>query len=191
MIEQMLFYLVFYLVYRYINQYRVALITVFCFLFATIVYLAGSSEGWYASSLAFPLGLLFGSYFDSFTALLKKPWMIFLTAVLALLGLSSLVVGENLVGMVYLRNIMCIAGVLVLLYFTTYFQVGNKVTAWLGKYSTEIYLFQFVYLKISQQINWDYKLRIGLVVVCTLVTAVIIHPLFCFVRRQCNRWSKR
>lgn len=191
MMEQSLFYVLFYFVYKYVPRYRVAVIAVFAFVFMTTVYLCGSSEGWYASSMAFPMGLLFGECFTKIQGNLKKPYMWAVTVVCAILGLSSLVAGENLLGMVYLRNIMCIAGVLIVFYVATYLHVGNAVTRWLGKYSTEIYLFQFVYLKIADQVEWDYKIRIIFVVAATLVTARVMHPIFEQIHNVCLQWSKK
>lgn len=188
---QILFYILFYLVYRFIKKYQILLIAFITFGFVTAMYLLGSSEGWYASALSFSLGLCFGEYFSSFTHALKKPWMWLVTVLLAGLGLSSLLMGENLISMVYLRNIMCIAGVLVVVYIASYLRIKNPVVSWLGKYSTEIYLFQFVYLKITEQTNWNYTLRIGFVVFATLITAFCIHPLFGYVHQICLKWSRK
>ncbi len=95
---------------------------------------------------------------------------------LVCLGLSSQLLDTNsLVGMVYLRNIMCIAGLLILIYVLHIFEINNRGMRILTKYSTELYLFQFIYLRISEATPWDYKLRMIFVITLTAVTAFFMY----------------
>ena len=59
--EQMLFYLLFWLIYRYTKKNRVLLITVITVTAAVIACYYGITMAWVASALAFPLGLAFFS----------------------------------------------------------------------------------------------------------------------------------
>lgn len=183
--ELILLYLLFYVVYKYIKRFRVLVVTVVCLLFATAVFLNGWIQGWYASILAFPAGLLFGEYFDAILGFMETIWGKIITVMLFLLGGCSLFLDESsLFGMVYLRNIMCIAGVLLLIYFCSCFETGNRANRLTGKYSTEIYLFQFGYLSISARNAMDYKVRLPFVLAATFLTAAALHPLTGFVKKR-------
>ncbi len=189
--ELILFYLLFYLVYKYIRRFRVLIITVISAVFGTLVFLDGWIQGWYASILAFPAGLAFGEYFDNINGFMKTIWGKLITGALALAGGCSLFFDENsLLGMVYLRNAMCIAGLLMLIYFCSFFETGNKASRLLGRYSTEIYLFQFVYLNMSSRFGWDFELRLIFVLAATLLTAVAVHPLTGFIRRKLRSFQR-
>lgn len=72
---------------------------------------------------------------------------------------------------------MCIAGVIVLIYVLHIFEMSNRGLRMLTKYSTELYLFQFIYLRISEANQWDYKFRMLFVVGLTAITASFMHLL--------------
>ncbi|MBO5057642.1 MAG: acyltransferase family protein [Lachnospiraceae bacterium] len=183
--ELLLFYILFYFVYKYIKKFRILFITLASAVFAGFTFAGGWAQGWYSSILAFPMGLLFGEYYETICRFMKTAWGKFITIILILLGMGSQFLGtDSIIGMVYLRNAMCIAGMLILIYFCTYFTIGNCVNRILIKYSTEIYLFQFIYLKIAEDYGWDFKISLPFVLGCTILTAIIMHPVFGFVRQK-------
>lgn len=99
-------------------------------------------------------------------------------------GLYSLFLGEDsLLGMVYLRNLICLAFLLLLTYFISYFEVSNKILTYLGKYSTEIYLYQFVFLLLTEG-QLAYQVRIPAVVAFTFLSALVLHPLNIWVKQK-------
>lgn len=188
--EQIFFYILFYLVYSYLKQYRILCITIVTLIMITAVFLAGWSQGFYCSTLAFPLGLYFGEHYERCQNILKGWRGILIAVVLSLIGFGSQLFGtDSLLGMVYLRNIMCLGGIVVLLLVTKRFCFDNAVLRFLGKYSTEIYLLQFIFLWISRVTDWDYKVRIIMVVCTTLTSAVLIHPLFASVKRRLQKYA--
>jgi hypothetical protein len=141
-----------------------------------LLFKAGWPEGWYASSFAFPFGLFYEEYYEKCNDFLYSKKGYGLTLLLVCLGLSSQLLDTNsLVGMVYLRNIMCIAGLLILIYVLHIFEINNRGMRILTKYSTELYLFQFIYLRISEATPWDYKLRMIFVITLTAVTAFFMY----------------
>ena len=162
--ELLFFYLLFFLIYRYIPKYRVSIIGVLTLLFATGGFAIGLPQHYYCSAMAFPAGLLFYEHFNTVARFLKTAWGKLTTIIMTIAGLYSLFLGEDsLLGMVYLRNLICLAFLLLLTYFISYFEVSNKILTYLGKYSTEIYLYQFVFLLLtegqlayqcSQKDNW-------------------------------------
>lgn len=186
--ELLFLYILFYLIYKYIKRFRILIIAIIAAVFGSIAFINGWAQGWYSSILAFPMGLLFGEYFENVCKLMKTVWGKLITAVFVFLGVSSLLFGaDSLIGMVYLRNAMCIGGMLILIYFCTYFTIGNRINKILNKYAAEIYLFQFVFLKISLEYQWDFKIRLPFVLIATLLTAIVMHPLFYFTRQKLKR----
>lgn len=186
--ELAVFYVVFYMVYKYLKKYRVLIVSVITILLISIIFKCGWKTGWYASAMAFPAGLAWGEYYIPLTRFFhaKKGKMV--TFILAVMGLSSLMYGEkSLVGMVYMKNAMCLAGLLILLYFNMNFVIGNNFSRFLGNYSTEIYLFQFVYLNIMWKMHLDWKFQLIIVIISTILTACIMHPLFNAVKLKARK----
>lgn len=181
--ELLFFYLLFYLIYKYVKKYRILLIALITFSAITAVFFIDMPQGYYSSALAFPAGLLFYEYFSAVTGFFQKPAGKILVFLTSLLGLSSLLLGaDSLLGMVYLRNLMCLSALCILFYVLTYFEVNNLFLKKLGKYSTEIYLYQFIFLELfSAQSDW--RIRMLLVCFLTLLTAVILHPIHVLIRK--------
>ena len=156
--ELLFFYLLFFLIYRYIPKYRVSIIGVLTLLFATGGFAIGLPQHYYCSAMAFPAGLY------------------------------SLFLGEDsLLGMVYLRNLICLAFLLLLTYFISYFEVSNKILTYLGKYSTEIYLYQFVFLLLTEG-QLAYQVRIPVVVAFSFLSALVLHPLNIWVKQKLKKF---
>lgn len=177
--ELALFYILFFTAFKYIKKYAVLFIWLSAAVLITLFFLAGWTEMWYASAMGFPTGVMFGRYCDKVIHFLKTAWGKFFTLILILLGLSSqLLSTENLIGMVYLRNIMCIAGMLLLIYFVTKYNTENKMSKVLSMYSTEIFLFQFVWLKLTESYELIWQMRLPVVIAGTTITAIIVHPVF-------------
>ena len=98
-------------------------------------------------------------------------------------GLSSLAFGpDSVIGMVVLRNLMCLSGLILLTYFLAYFTPDNFFLRILGKYSTEIYLYQFVFLQLTGEIL-PWPVRIPVVFALTFLSALLLSPLNRLVRR--------
>lgn len=173
------FYILFFLIYKYLKKYRVILFFIITIISITLMFEFGVPEKYYASSLGFPLGLLAGEHFDEFCCFVYSIKGKAVTVMLTILGLCSLLLGENsLLGMVFFRNMICIAVLLILMYILNKFEFNNRFLQIIGKYSMEIYLFQFTWEDISEMTGWDYKIRIPFVLIMTLVTAYIMHFVF-------------
>lgn len=186
--ELALFYILFYFVYKYMKKGRVLIITGITLIFASIVFKCGWITGWYASAMAFPLGLAFGEYFASICSFLHSVWGKMTTMILTLTGVIILWFSENsLIGMVYMKNLMCIAGILILLYFINYFSIGNSVNRFLNKYATEIYLFQFAYYYMAGAYGWSYWISLLFVIPVTVFVAVLMHPVIRFAKENLEK----
>ena len=170
------FYFLFYIIFRFTQKHRWLYFFLIVSVLTALLFKAGWPEGWYASSFAFPFGLFYEEYYEKCNDFLYSKKGYGLTLLLVCLGLSSQLLDTNsLVGMVYLRNIMCIAGLLILIYVLHIFEINNRGMRILTKYSTELYLFQFIYLRISEATPWDYKLRMIFVITLTAVTAFFMY----------------
>lgn len=181
--EIMIFYILFFVIFKYVKKYRSILFFTITILAVTFLFESGFSEMYYASSLGFPLGILAGEHFNGFCNFVYSFKGKITAAILTVLGLCSLIPGQNgLIGMVYMRNMICIAGLLILMYIFRSFEFNNRFLQITGKYSMEIYLFQFTWLWISESTGWDYKARIPLVLTITLITAYFMH--FAFIPIQ-------
>ncbi len=183
--EQIVFYILFYFIYKYIKKYRVLSCGIIVLSVIGILYLAGFRQGFYSSSLAFPLGLLFGEYYEECQRFLASWKGKVFTVAAILIGISSVFFSENsILGMVYLKNIMCIGGMLILLYVINHFAFDNKMLRFLGRYSVEIYLTQFIFLMFFAALEWDYKLSVLAVLFCTLLMSFVLHPFFVFIKKK-------
>ena len=181
--ELLFFYILFYLVYRFLPRYRVIVILAVTAAGTVLCYSSGLAQGYYSSSLAFPVGLLFCERFDAVTGFLKTVPGKIMTFLLTCAGLSSLAFGpDSVIGMVVLRNLMCLSGLILLTYFLAYFTPDNFFLRILGKYSTEIYLYQFVFLQLTGEIL-PWPVRIPVVFALTFLSALLLSPLNRLVRR--------
>ncbi len=182
--ELLFFYALFYAVYRWIPRYRIAFIALVTAAGAVACYYAGLPQSYYSSALAFPAGLFFYERFDAVAAFLKSVPGKVATFLLTCAGLSSLAFGpDSAVGMVLLRNVMCLSGLILLACFLSRFTADNIFLKTLGKYSTEIYLYQFVFLRLTDGLL-PYPIRIPAVIGLTFFSALLLHPLNQLVRRS-------
>ncbi|MCR5576903.1 MAG: hypothetical protein K6F56_07835 [Oscillospiraceae bacterium] len=151
LIELLFFYLLFYCVYKYWYAHRYPIIIAVTAAGVVIAFYAGLQEHWYASALTFPLGLIFMENYECCSRFLSSPRGYLTVFVSTCLGMCSLLFGNtSLIGMVILRNLMCISAILLLAIILIHFEVSNPLLKYLTRYSTELYLCQFVFLRITE-----------------------------------------
>lgn len=184
--EILLWYLLFFIAYRYLKgTAKIIFMSLFGTAAGIFFFYRGFPQEWYSSILAFPLGLAFFEYKERILAFFKKLPGKITTVLLAVLGICSLFLPpDSLTGMFFLRNILCIAGIILLFYFSSYIQIGNRITKFLGSISTEIYLFQFPWLRLTQSMESQYLLRLLIVTVCTLLSAVVFHAVNQMIKKH-------
>ena len=106
-----------------------------------------------------------------------------LTLLITFLGLSSAFLPESsFVGMFIFRNCMCLAGVIILFYALHYFTFNNVFLKFLSKYSAEIYIFQFVLLSITSEL--DSTVRLIIVVSITILSALFLKPFITLCKKS-------
>ena len=186
--ELMGFYVLFYLVYKHIGRYRIMVISIITVGSTIILYLLGVMQSWYTSAWAFPAGLFFYEYFDAiyvfFKGLKGKLLILLMTAVGMISFWSNT---DRLFEMVFLRNIICLAVLGLMFCIFIYISLGeNKVLRILGKYSLELYLYQFTFIRVVDP-QIDYRLRILLICALTGFTALLLHPVNVKIRKLTHK----
>ena len=182
--EQILFYLLFFAVYKLIKKHGWIIITAATLVVVLIFYYCGKSEAWVASAFGFPMGVLIGEKYDR----LKKyiygvPGIV--TGILAAgAGLITLFIrNENIFTMVVLRNLLCIGVLLCIIALCGRVHLCyNRAAVFLTGISAQLYLFQFVWLEVSELVWEEYLIRLAFVVVMTILCAVLVSPLFKLLR---------
>lgn len=188
--ELLLLYLVFYLVFKLVKKYRIVILTMIVVIIACTLHALGYIRCWYASIMAFPLGFVFYLYFSRIIAVLKSFKGVLIVCGLGLLGLSSLVIEENLFIPIFVaNNSLSICVIILLCLFSLVFSVENRAKVFLNKYATELYLYQFPFLAIAESANWNYWYKMIFVVASDVIISMLVHPVIIRLKYFCN--SKR
>lgn len=191
--ELMFFYILFYFVYRFVpSRLRNILIAMITVILATILFYVSAMQGYYLSAFAFPAGLFFHEYFPYILSFIKSARGKIVVMLMAVLGVFSPMLGmDSLLGMVYFRNMMCLAVLCIMIYFFTYFHPGNIFLKFLGKYSTEIYTYQFMFLAMDEILQYEWPVRLGLVLGLVLLTALVMRPVHMWTKKRLTGEMKR
>lgn len=189
--EIIVFYVMFYIAYKINCNKNIRMI------FIVTVSLVVSVFTWYMSnhavtfwghafhfsSLCFAWGIVIHEYYDVFLKLLKR--RVTVSILLLFCGLISCISLKmpqgSFIGGVILHNMVgiCVMSIIAIwAHFIDYRKI--PIVGWLTKYSTEIYLYQFMILGIFAELykRWNHDidlLYVGLVVIFTLVLAVIMY----------------
>lgn len=183
--SMIIFYLLFFFAYKYAYKYHIFIICVVTVLLSILMYLNGFAEAWLASSFAFPFGLIVGEHFSAVKEFIFS-WKGFTTLIiLSIFGLSCLMVSvENMVSLVFMRNSMCLATIMILLYMCSFFKLGNNsIARWLNRYSAGIYLSQFIWLEVTESYGLNYMIRIPVVLAATLLSGMLLYPISTWIKR--------
>lgn len=183
------FYALFYLIYRFVPKLRWLVALIIVIAMVVIMYVCKVFEPYYTASLAFPFGILLGEHNQKVQKLLKNRYVLccIIAFVVMAVGMSCFVVPNgSIVKDVFLRNIMGIGTIMVLGVFLYQLAIGNPALRWLKTYTTEIYIFQFIWLQIAAGLGFDYKLKLPFVLVTTIITALIMHKVFVALKRVCS-----
>lgn len=189
--ELNVFYILFFFIYKFIPGFRVCLFGVITVILAVIMYQQGFMEAYVASAFAFPAGLLWGGIFSTGDMCSYKG--VITTTILAVFGVRCLLIKpENMISIVFMRNSLCLAVIMITFYFCNHFTLGNNpVARFLCRYSTEIYLAQFACRKLAKSYGWNYMIRMPFVLASTIMLAVIIHPIVLTVKKRLSMYNMK
>lgn len=183
--EQIFFYLIFLLTGLFISKKQVRLIVIFITtVFIMVISYFYLYEAYYASSLAFPLGIAYSMYYKETDSYVHSPKGYVSTIIFLLLGLSVFALSDSFLSMVVLRNCMCIGGLFLIVYISTKYDFTCKITKFLTKYSTEFYFFQFCLVLHINKFPISWPLRCLTTIIAVLISAIIMHPVIMFLKRK-------
>ena len=183
---QLLLYLFFFLTFRLISYdtVRIVLICVECFVFCIIMILVGELSIWYECIFAFPIGMIWAKYFNVSTNTFEKKLVclgktVFIGVLFCITFIGSYLIEAEILALTFKMASSILFAVSVAIAINL-INIENRITRWLGKYSTEIYALQgfFLILYHSKVINlknpYVYVLA---VIISVCVAAVIVHPI--------------
>ncbi|MBQ9983283.1 MAG: acyltransferase family protein [Lachnospiraceae bacterium] len=185
--ELLIWYVIFYISFRLSDHKKRVVMAWMLSIGAAVCFYALNGEPcWYASVITFPLGI---SLFMNENRLLKffKNIRGYICLVILLcVGMMALLFpNTNIIGGM-LRNVMCLAVMLVIILIGSKVEIGNPVIRVLNKISAELYLMQFPFLIMTREYdNW--LIRMVIVLVCTFLAAGILHILNLNVKRLLER----
>lgn len=186
---QMLFYMLFYISYRFGKKKRNLLLIILVSLYCLLGFAFNMATTWYETSLCFPLGILYSKVKDKINNNLisyTKKWLLAL-ALLSCAFIVTLFFGNKPILFEPLRIFVkmisaMIFSTLIALLFSK-ININFFFTRFLGKYSLEIYLTQGIFMSLFIEqipINNDW-LYILIVASTTIIFSILVHPIFKFV----------
>ena len=192
--ELLVLYVLFLTVFRYIKKQRLsvlcALILIMCAVLYALEYrfAPGYTRCWFASLICFPMGIYSYENFDRISAFLASMRGKILSGVIILAGLVfSLIDYSGRFGITFMssemisalfNNVLCAGFILVLWCIISYFRPSNAVLRFLTGISTEIYLFQFVFIAIAEKLEFSYPVKIVFVLLADIIFSSFAHILF-------------
>lgn len=177
--EQLLWYVLFALIYGLLpRKWRTGVAFAVGFAVGCVFFFAGFEQKYYCSILGFPAGLCFYEYREQILKFFAGWVGKVLTAAVAAVSISCLFMPEDsFLGMMILRNLLCLSAVSLVTILVGYVRIGNPVSSWLGKISPELYLMQFPWLLATEGMQEQYLLRMAVVLTASIVSAAILHRL--------------
>ena len=196
---QMLFYILFYLAYRFGKNKKNVLLIILVSIYCIAGYTFDMATTWYEASLCFPLGAIYSASKERIkkTFVLHKLLFLVSIGILSSTFIVALFLGNKTILPEGLRiMVKMISSILFSLLFALFFSKFNInffFTRFLGKYSLEIYLTQGIFLSLFvEQLpiknDWLYML---VTTVATIVFSIFVHPLFNFIIKLGNKFKKK
>ena len=113
--EQAFFYICFYLVYKYLYQFRLVSICIITLIASLVVYFLSAPPEYAASSFAFPFGILYAEKYEKINTFIYSFKGLILFIPLLCFGLSYLFVTKNsFISDVFMRNSICLAALIII-----------------------------------------------------------------------------
>ncbi len=194
---QLLFYFAFFVIfYRTVSKDTAGIMLLCTLLYMLACHHFGLSATWYATSILFPLGVLFGLTSDIIRINGRKSWAL-ITLIALLICLATYYAQsriDNPSVKVILLSLSTVHFVFFAIFSLQVVPIQHRITAWLGSISLEIYVLQGLYLNLFKSeiagISNPY-IYIALVSCCTIATAAITHPFFSAVFSLGNKLAKK
>ena len=199
-VEIVVLYLIFYLLFRYIKNRRLAIGLLFLLVAVMVCtsLLLGHGDGWfrgewwYNTAFMFPTGVLFSEFKDGITYYMKRFYHLLIAAFFCLfivlfrateyMLLNYGYWSETGLDMGYDDKLRCLAVqfpmvfffVLLLLLIGLKLKIGNKFLSILGSISLELYLIHALFFSIFSDVTGTGSFFLC-VIVCSLLAAGLLH----------------
>lgn len=178
-IEAIVYYIVFFLIYRFVNRKLIreilfilaaALICLVSLHFLKVGSWSGWTKSFYFSAFSFPLGIILCDYYETFFALAKKhPIRLLLILILiAALNCYSLKLPDSsILGGIIMRNALGISIILAFTIVIYHFDIRkipflDNLMIWTSNISTEMYLYHFTLMSLIGTLLTDQDFEINL-----------------------------
>jgi len=188
--ELLLLYIIFYITFKLFHTRQCHIIAAFCIIISIILFYLGYTRCWYASILCFPFGVYVGQYHDDFTQFLSKSASKLMAVILVCIGLASSVFNSYLSSHSVMNfaltefifsignNILCIGFIILLVIVIKQCIFDNAVLRFFSRYSTELFVFQFIFVEIAEKMQLPYYTKIAFILSLDLIVSVVLHKLF-------------
>lgn len=193
--EIILLYIGFFICFKYLKRpWNIISLFVFLTGFIIVAFILKIDKPWYGSTLCFGLGILYGEK-DGFRfsniKLYKYSSLFMLGGVVGLAIALFYVLGEqSVIGNPIARNVASVAFVLMTIGLLYRFKIGNNCSAFLGKYSYEIFLMHPLFIELLRpSIENDFIYAVA-VIICTIVSAYAIKQAGRFLVNTSKNWIK-
>lgn len=147
-------------------------ILIFSIAFIITAYDINLEKPWYGSTLCFWSGIIYFLYQDKFKDIfvLKHPvFKVVGCCFIMVLSIGLFFVLGGLMGLVISRNVAALSFVMVVIMLLHRFDLGNKESIWLGRYSYEIFLFHPLFINIFRE-----KIENNIIYSCTVLGTTIL-----------------
>lgn len=185
---QLALYIIFFLSFRLLKHKGVWLVAALLILYCAICAAAGMNEFWYEAVLCFAFGIVVSKNKECIVGILQGKlrtalWLagVFAAFAVTLLMGNKAILPENARIVVKMISTVCFTSVVVLA--LSLINTENPVTAFLGKYSFEMYVLQGLFLwgyRPVIQNDWLYILAVS---GSTFITALAAKPVFSMLGR--------
>lgn len=179
-------YILYYLIYKYFPKKRVVYIGIALIIYSFISFWITDEFLYFQSVFTFELGILWAIYKEKIDKILKKKKSYFLYLIINFLFFSTtLLIGNLNLSNIILINVVSkiissVFFVVLVLLIVMKIELKNKLTSYLGKIFFEIYIIQWVGIRIwhSQKLYLKNDfIYLCMTVITTIILAIIIHPM--------------
>lgn len=160
-------------------------ILIFSILFIGFAHAMNFERPWYGSTLCFWGGIIYFLYQNKFkeTFVIKHPAINLISCCFVMvLALGMFFYLGGVMGVLISRNVAAMSFVMVVITLLYRFNIGNKASIWLGKYSYEIFLFHPIFINLFRR-KIENNVTYSLAVIGTTVLASYIF-------KTCEKWLK-
>lgn len=184
---QLILYIVFALIYRYVKKYKLPVFSTLIILMIIAMYVNGLDSYWYNSNLCFCLGIFLAKYKENIMnmAMFKK-----ITLVCSLMCFTMLFIVLTLKGPKLSYNIssifISICFVAMILILDTMIPINSRLLSKLGNISLQVYLVHFILIEIFRTMSFNVNIEIVCIFIFTLIISILFNRIEKIIQNNIN-----